>query len=76
MAVEAGLADQDLDPPAEPRRDSPTRSRIFAISALGAFETARDTPVGARIFAEGPSAGHPPHSPVVTPAWAQAIEAP
>ena len=70
MAVEAGLADQELDAAAElarhalDARRAPRRARRISLRA------ARPTPVGAR-YSPNASRSAAPHSPVVTPAFAR-----
>ena len=56
------------------RRDTVSTSRRAASSRPSLTPTARATPVGAR-YSPNTARRVSVHSPVVTPAWAQAIEA-
>ena len=74
MAVEAGLADQELDAPAElaPTRARPRpRTSSSRRADAGAPPRRRRSARGTR---RRPRAASSPHSPVVTPALAQAID--
>ena len=72
MAVEAGLADHEFQPAAELARDAVDIGAQI-VEADGSLRGARPTPVGAR-YSPKLSRRAKPHSPVVTPALAQAIE--
>ena len=74
MAVEAGLADQDLEAPAERGATPLDLARARRRGGRRRTPAARATPVGAR-YSPNTSRSAPAHSPVVTPAWAPAIEA-
>ena len=74
MAVEAGLADQDLQPPPElARHPLDLGAQIVDAARTSPRRRRRTTPVGAR-YSPKPCAQASPHSPVVTPALAQSIE--
>src|SRR5262245_13409820 len=74
MAVEPGLADQKLQAAAELFRHAVDLG-ADVIESLGVVTHGGADPGRRPIFAECGSRGAPPHSPVVTPALAQVIEA-
>ena len=73
MAVEARLADQEFEPAAELLRYPSTSARRSSRPSAS-LRMAVPTPVGARYSPKAPRSAKP-HSPVVTPALAHAIEA-
>ena len=74
VAVEAGLADQELDAAAEALRHALHLGPHVAQALLAAQRRQRvPTPVGAR-YSPNTARSAAPHSPVVTPALAQAMD--
>ena len=72
MAVEARLADQEFQPPAELQRH-PLDVGAHVVEVGRLLPGERLTPVGAR-YSPKAARNAAPHSPVVTPALAAAIE--